>query len=177
MLKGNVKNASNGSLAGTKLKNAKSILTTKIILRCDVKYFENMKIGNATLIKRKGKDAKGQWVWVVLCSCGKTFEMCYNSLFYARRRGYLSCGCGYVTGREAILAKDKIKYAQHKKQKREKEKQFFCPFRDKLNKEFFQDSKRAKCYSSEFCREKPCITFSHIVAKYTTYRGVNNAIL
>ena len=27
-------------------------------------YFENMKIGNSTLIKRKGKDSKGgQYIW------------------------------------------------------------------------------------------------------------------
>ena len=142
-----------------------------------MKLKENSKIGNATLIKRKGKDAKGQWVWVVLCGCGKTFEMCYNSLFYAQRCGYLSCGCGYVTGRKATLAKDKLKYEQHKKRKQEKEKKFFCPMRDKLNKEFFKNPKRAKCYSNKFCREKNCITFSHIAAKYTNYRGVNNAII
>ena len=87
-----------------------------------MKLQENSKIGKATLIKRKGKNSKGQYIWVVLCGCGKVFEMCYNSLFYARKRGNLTCGCGYVTGREAILAKDKIKYEQHKKRKQEKEK-------------------------------------------------------
>jgi len=147
-------------------------------------YFENMKIGNATLIKRKGKDAKGQWVWVVLCGCGKTFEMCYNSLYCAEKRKNLSCGCNYVRGHTVNLKKDPKKYAaflEKKKLKLEtkiiKEKTFFCPYRDKLNKKFFQDPKRSKCYSNKFCREKNCITFSHIAAKYTNYRGVNNAII
>ena len=149
-----------------------------------MKFQENYKIGKSTLIKRKGKDSKGQWVWIVLCGCGKIFQRCYNSLYYAEKRKNLSCGCNYVMGHTVNLKKNPKKYAEFlekKKLKLEtkiiKEKTFFCTYRDKLNKEFFQDSKRAKCYSSEFCREKPCITFSHIVAKYTTYRGVNNAIL
>ena len=147
-------------------------------------YFENMKIGNSTLIKRKGKDSKGQYIWVVLCGCGKVFEMSYNSLFYARKRGNLTCGCGYVTGREAILKRDKIKYAEHQqnkkikdKLKKQNEQPFFCEYRDKLNKDFFKNEERDKCYSNKFCREKNCITFSHIAAKYTNYRGVNNAII
>ena len=87
-----------------------------------MKLKENSKIGTATLIKRKGKDAKGQWIWVVLCGCGKTFEMCYNSLFYARRRGYLNCGCDYVMGHTVNIKKDPKKYKEFLEKKKQKEK-------------------------------------------------------
>lgn len=146
-------------------------------------YFENMKIGKSTLIKCKGKDKNGRAVWIILCGCGNNFLMNDNSLHYARKRNRLSCGCDYVMGHTVNLKKNSKKYAeflQNKKlkleNKKNKEKTFFCKFREKLNEDFFQNPKRAKCYSREFCREKKCITFSYIIQKYTNYRGVNNAI-
>ena len=147
-------------------------------------YFENMKIGKSTLIKRKGKDKNGRAVWVILCGCGKNFMMNDNSLHYARKRNRLSCGCDYVMGHTVNLKKDAKKYKEFLEKKKQKatetktkkqRKTFFCPYRDKLNKDFFQDPKRAKCYTREFCREKNCITFSYIIQKYVNYRGANNA--
>jgi hypothetical protein len=137
---------------------------------------EGMKIGKSIVIKLKGKNKFGCFVYVLQCQCGNIFDKSSQDIRIAlQRKTKLSCGCLYKKGNHSKIYKQKkidLK-SKYKIPKKEKKDLFFCQRRDNLDLNFYKNPLRQKCYEHKFCLEKKCLTFNYITIKLLKHRDIN----
>ncbi|HPG29474.1 MAG TPA: hypothetical protein PKY81_16765 [bacterium] len=133
---------------------------------------EGMQIGKSIIIKLKGKNKFGCFVYVLQCQCGNIFDKSSQDIRIAiQRKTELSCGCTYKKGNTTKICK--LKKLSRKLKRPIKKDLFFCPKRDKLDLNFYKNPLRQKCYQHKFCLEKKCLTFDYSAIKLLKHKDIN----